>query len=197
MDNDFSLLPHGRFPVYTLSNESARACQGHCALIWPPVLTSGRPEAGPGVDQHALGVIVRPDGTRQVTYKGKPLYLFIKDAYIPGITGKRGASTGRVRSPRGVCSTRSRRCPSYSEPPVGKLPPGQGESGLSRYKSLAPGGTSEVSACVETTDLAVTPFGGAELLRKAARALALPRPPRATRRWRSAQAPKPPACVPG
>lgn len=60
MDNDFSLLPHGSFPVYTLSNESARACQSYCALIWPPVLTSGRPEAGPGVDQHALGVVARP-----------------------------------------------------------------------------------------------------------------------------------------
>jgi hypothetical protein len=50
---------------------------------------------------------------------------------------------------------------------------------------------------IETTDLAVTAFGGAELLRKAARALALARPPRATRRWRSAQAPKPPAYVSG
>ena len=54
-----------------------------CAQYWPPVLTSGRPEAGPGVDQHALGIIVRPDGTQQVTYKGKPLYLFADDAYIP------------------------------------------------------------------------------------------------------------------
>ena len=42
MDNDFSLLPHGSFPVYTLSNDSGRACQRYCALIWPPVLTSGR-----------------------------------------------------------------------------------------------------------------------------------------------------------
>jgi predicted lipoprotein with Yx(FWY)xxD motif len=87
MDNDFSLLPHGSFPVYTSSHHGARACQRSCALIWPPVLTSGRPVAGPGVDPHALGVITRPDGTRQVTYQGKPLYLFIKDAYIPGITG--------------------------------------------------------------------------------------------------------------
>ena len=33
MDNDFSLLPHGSFPVYTLSNESANACQRYCDLI--------------------------------------------------------------------------------------------------------------------------------------------------------------------
>jgi predicted lipoprotein with Yx(FWY)xxD motif len=99
MDNDFSLLPHGNFPAYTLSHENAQACERYCALIWQPVLTSGRPEAGEGVDQLALGTVVRPDGTRQVTYHGKPLYLFIKDAYIPGINGA-GAVT-----PWGVFNT--------------------------------------------------------------------------------------------
>jgi predicted lipoprotein with Yx(FWY)xxD motif len=105
MDNDFSALPHGRFPVYTLSNDSARACQRYCALIWPPVLTSGRPVAGPGVGQHALGVVVRPDGTRQVTYKGKPLYLFIKDAYIPGVIGKKSINGAGAVTPWGVFNT--------------------------------------------------------------------------------------------
>jgi predicted lipoprotein with Yx(FWY)xxD motif len=105
MDNDFSLLPHGNFPVYTLSNGNGQACQRYCALIWPPVLTSGRPEAGPGVDQHGLGVIVRPDGTHQVTYKGKPLYLFIKDAYIPGIVGTQSINGAGAVTPWGVFNT--------------------------------------------------------------------------------------------
>jgi predicted lipoprotein with Yx(FWY)xxD motif len=105
MDNDFSLLPHGSFPVYTLSNENGQACQRYCALIWQPVLTSGRPEAAEGVDQHALGVVVRPDGTRQVTYKGKPLYLFIKDAYIPGIIGTQSINGAGAVTPWGVFNT--------------------------------------------------------------------------------------------
>jgi predicted lipoprotein with Yx(FWY)xxD motif len=105
MDNDFSLLPHGRFPVYTLSNGNGQVCQRFCALIWPPVLTSGRPEAGPGVDQHALGVVVRLDGTHQVTYKGKPLYLFIKDAYIPGIIGTQSINGAGAVTPWGVFNT--------------------------------------------------------------------------------------------
>jgi predicted lipoprotein with Yx(FWY)xxD motif len=105
MDNDFSLLPHGSFPAYTLSNESSRACPSNCALIWPPVLTSERPEAGPGVDQHALGVVVRPDGTRQVTYKGKPLYIFIKDAYIQCIIGRQSINGVGAVTPWGVFNT--------------------------------------------------------------------------------------------
>jgi predicted lipoprotein with Yx(FWY)xxD motif len=105
MDNDLSLLPHGSFPAYTLSNDSARACPSYCALIWPPVLTSGQLEAGPGADPHALGVVTRPDGTRQVTYQGKPLYLFIKDAYIPGIIGTQSINGAGAVTPWGVFNT--------------------------------------------------------------------------------------------
>jgi len=105
MDNDFSLLPHGSFPVYTLSNESGQACQRFCALIWSPVLTSGQPDAGTGVDQHALGVVVRPGGTRQVTYHDKPLYLFTKDAYIPGILGTQSINGAGAVTPWGVFNT--------------------------------------------------------------------------------------------
>ncbi len=105
MDHGFVLLPDGTFPVYTLSADGRRgregsACRGLCStLFWPPVLTSGRPEAGPGVDQRALGTIVRPDGTHQVTYRGRPLYLFEGDAYIPtlpyngGVASINGAGT--------------------------------------------------------------------------------------------------------
>ena len=93
MNNDFSVFPNASFPVYTLSTDSghergdASACQGQCAVHWPPLLTSKRPEAGLGVDQHALGIIVRPDGSHQATYNGRPLYLFNTDAYIGPIEG--------------------------------------------------------------------------------------------------------------
>jgi predicted lipoprotein with Yx(FWY)xxD motif len=119
MNNDFSVFPNASFPVYTLrtdsgheqadvrSHENGRegVCQGQCAVYWPPVLTSKRPEAGPGVDQHALGVIVRPDGTHQVTYNGRPLYLFNNDAYIAGITGTQSINGAGTDTPWGVFST--------------------------------------------------------------------------------------------
>jgi predicted lipoprotein with Yx(FWY)xxD motif len=110
MNNDFSVFPNASFPVYTLSADSHKghdksACQGQCALKWPPVLTSKRPQAGPGVDQHALGIIVRPDGTHQVTYNKMPLYLFFKDAYIQGVTGSQGIYGAGLSTPWGVFNT--------------------------------------------------------------------------------------------
>lgn len=90
MSNDFSRFTNGAptFPVYTSSADSGHqsACQAACAAAnWQPVLTSGPPQAGAGVDQHALGIIIRPDGTHQVTYNDQPLYLNYGDAYIMGI----------------------------------------------------------------------------------------------------------------
>jgi predicted lipoprotein with Yx(FWY)xxD motif len=116
MNNDFSVFPNASFPVYTQSTRRWGEgdhpwgddidCRGICAAVpWPPVLTSGPPEAGPGVDQDALGTIVRPDGTWQVTYKNKPVYLFYGDAYIAGITGTQGIyGQGKV-TPWGVFNT--------------------------------------------------------------------------------------------
>ena len=75
------------FPVYTFSADRppTSACQFPCDIIWPPLLTMGTPAAGSGVDRHDLGIIVRPDGTHQVTFQGHPLYLFIRDARLPGM----------------------------------------------------------------------------------------------------------------
>jgi predicted lipoprotein with Yx(FWY)xxD motif len=119
MNNDFSVFPNASFPVYTLSRDRGHerddvrshdgghesVCQGQCAVDWPPVLTSKRPEAGPGVDQRALGVIVRPDGTHQVTYNHQPLYLFNNDAYIAGITGTKSINGAGADTPWGVFNT--------------------------------------------------------------------------------------------
>ena len=111
MDEDFTpFLPSGggTFPVYMSSPGHGPGdadpagpgpmgpggpCQALCAQYWPPVLTSGKPQAGTGVDQHALGTMMRPDGTKQVTYDGRPLYLFADDAYIPGLSYNGGPAS--------------------------------------------------------------------------------------------------------
>jgi predicted lipoprotein with Yx(FWY)xxD motif len=52
-------------------------CTGSCTEYWPPV--TGDPHAGPGVTGQ-LGTIKRPDGGRQATYDGHPLYTYIGDS---------------------------------------------------------------------------------------------------------------------
>ena len=110
MNFDFdSLFPDAAFPVYTSSADTGNrsACQAACAAVyWPPVLTSGRPLAGPGVDQNAVGTMVRPDGSHQVTYNGKPLYLFFGDAYIAGLPyGSARIDGAGLSTPWGVFNT--------------------------------------------------------------------------------------------
>jgi predicted lipoprotein with Yx(FWY)xxD motif len=54
------------------------ACTGTCATAWPPLAAPVKAPAGvrlPG----RLGVITRPDGVKQVTLKGYPLYFYIGD----------------------------------------------------------------------------------------------------------------------
>ena len=103
-------------PVYTFSLDSGHqrfglygghqsACQETCAIFWSPVLTAMPPEAGPGVDRHQLGFIVRPDGTHQVTFDGRPLYMFAKDAYLPLIGQSPSINGAGVNAFGGVFQT--------------------------------------------------------------------------------------------
>ena len=70
--------------VYYLKTETPGTikCTGSCATVWPPLLLPAgttSATAGSGVDASKLGTIARSDGGTQVTYDGKPLYLFASD----------------------------------------------------------------------------------------------------------------------
>src|SRR4051794_5808596 len=54
-------------------------CSGGCATDWPPVTTTGKPTAGSGLTASMVGTTTRSDGTKQVTYNGHPLYLYVGD----------------------------------------------------------------------------------------------------------------------
>jgi predicted lipoprotein with Yx(FWY)xxD motif len=64
------------------------ACSGACAAAWPPVTTGGRPRAGEGARPGLLGTTARPDGGRQVTYAGHPLYRYAGDRRPGDTTGQ-------------------------------------------------------------------------------------------------------------
>ena len=59
-----------------------------CVQAWPPVLTTGVPQAGAGVTTSLLGTTARQDGTTEVTYAGHPLYYFISDKKAGDVAGQ-------------------------------------------------------------------------------------------------------------
>jgi len=81
------------YTLYTFDNDvagsGASACDASCAATWPP-LPVPAPTASSDVTGE-LGTITRDDGSPQVTYKGKPLYLFSSDA-APGDTNGDGVA---------------------------------------------------------------------------------------------------------
>ena len=62
--------------VFERDADGRTVCYGECAKAWPPVYTVGDPVAGAGVKPGLLGTLNRRDGTRQVTYAGRPLYFY-------------------------------------------------------------------------------------------------------------------------
>jgi predicted lipoprotein with Yx(FWY)xxD motif len=70
--------------TYQLDINGRSYCVNYCLHMWPALtVASDRRPVGKGVSD--LGTITRPNGVRQVTYKGHPLYTFAIDVF-PGQT---------------------------------------------------------------------------------------------------------------
>jgi len=70
----FALYAFGRDP------RGHSSCGGDCAKAWPPYLAHGaalRP--GRGASSALLATTTRANGSRQVTYAGRPLYYYVGD----------------------------------------------------------------------------------------------------------------------
>jgi predicted lipoprotein with Yx(FWY)xxD motif len=65
--------------AFTSDGRGPSTCFGACATAWPPYTVTGRLRAGRGVRAALLGTVRRPDGSRQVTYNGRPLYYYVGD----------------------------------------------------------------------------------------------------------------------
>ena len=77
------LTANNGFTLYEFSRDSRNknACvhiRG-CAAVWPAVTTKAKPVATRGVNAKLLGTIKLPNGSRQVTYAGHPLYRYSGD----------------------------------------------------------------------------------------------------------------------
>jgi predicted lipoprotein with Yx(FWY)xxD motif len=79
------------FTLYRSDRDTAAPptsrCTGACAATWRPVLVGGK-VIFDGGDQSLVGTVVRPDGTRQLTLKGWPLYRYTGDRYEGDTNGE-------------------------------------------------------------------------------------------------------------
>jgi predicted lipoprotein with Yx(FWY)xxD motif len=74
--------------LFTKDTPNTSVCYDKCATAWPPLLTTGAPVAGEGLDASKLGTTTRTDGSVQVTYNGWPLYYYVKDKTAGDVTGQ-------------------------------------------------------------------------------------------------------------
>jgi predicted lipoprotein with Yx(FWY)xxD motif len=74
--------------LFTKDTPNTSNCYDKCATAWPPLLTTGAPAAGEGVDASKLGTTNRTDGTVQITYNGWPLYYYAKDKTAGDVVGQ-------------------------------------------------------------------------------------------------------------
>jgi predicted lipoprotein with Yx(FWY)xxD motif len=84
--------------LYTFDNDPAgggkSVCNGPCAANWPPVMAAA--DAKPSGD---YTIVTRDDGAKQWAYKGKPLYLWVKDQKPGDKTGDGVNNVWRVAKP--------------------------------------------------------------------------------------------------
>jgi predicted lipoprotein with Yx(FWY)xxD motif len=63
--------------LFTRERSARSRCYGACANAWPPLIAHTRLAAGRGARRSLLGTTRRRDGSRQVTYRGHPLYYYV------------------------------------------------------------------------------------------------------------------------
>ena len=73
--------------LFTADKGRKSACYGKCASVWPPLIAA-HPTVGRGLHASMLGTTRRRDGKLQVTYGGRPLYLFAKDTKPGDVRGE-------------------------------------------------------------------------------------------------------------
>jgi predicted lipoprotein with Yx(FWY)xxD motif len=73
---------------YTPDQPNSSTCYGGCAIAWPPLLVDGVPAAADPALAAGLGIAIRDDGAKQLTYQGSPLYYYVGDAQPGDATGQ-------------------------------------------------------------------------------------------------------------
>jgi predicted lipoprotein with Yx(FWY)xxD motif len=104
----------------------ASNCEGDCAKIWPPALTDGDPILS-GVKEDVVGTVNRPDGTRQLTIDGWPVYYYAGDEKPGDWKGQGVGGTWYAIQPDG---TKNLECLPEGTPKPIPVPAGDGRDNI-------------------------------------------------------------------
>lgn len=133
-------------PLYRFDKDvpkpSKSNCEGECAKSWKPVLADKTPMAT-GIDPISMGVLTRPDGTKQLTIAGYPQYTYAEDKVAGDMKGQGKGGTWWATAPNGAKitggkaqnnSNKSSGTPSTSPSPgTGQAPPPASTSSAPGY----------------------------------------------------------------
>lgn len=91
---------------YTKDSKGVNRCtpDATCRPYWPALLVKStvKPTAGAGANAKLIGTIKAPNGMRQVTYAGFPLYFFSGDKGAGQVNGEGFESTWYVVNTKGA-----------------------------------------------------------------------------------------------
>lgn len=78
------MMNQSHMTLYTYARDGAATsnCTGACAETWPPAVLPAGTKLG---ENYSL--FARPDGSMQIAYKGRPLYLYSGDTRIGDVNG--------------------------------------------------------------------------------------------------------------
>ncbi|MGA3361880.1 MAG: hypothetical protein ABSD82_07605 [Solirubrobacteraceae bacterium] len=96
--------------LWVADKHGKSTCSGPCADVWPLLIITGKPTAGPGVKASKLSEYQVSKGHFEVTYYGHPLYTYISDIKPGQFTGQGSTSFGAawwVVSPSGAAITKT------------------------------------------------------------------------------------------
>lgn len=80
---------------------SETTCTEDCANDWPPILSTTPNPRVAGIDKARIGLVTRPNGNRQLTLNGYPLYRFAADHRQGDIRGESVGNTWFAIEPDG------------------------------------------------------------------------------------------------
>jgi predicted lipoprotein with Yx(FWY)xxD motif len=82
--------------LWAKDKKGKTVCSDACENVWPLVLVTGQPTAGPGVSASMLGTIAVSDSSKQreLTYNGHPLYRYVSDVKPGEIKGQGNTTFG-------------------------------------------------------------------------------------------------------